>query len=472
MQAPLADPTPEIKHLRRCMNDLVSVLALPAVWKGCNPSEILHTLVESLMKMLSLDFLYGRVFIEPGQAPFEVLRIDEQCRVTPDQITLILRECLNEEQTQVTFQRRLGDQVISILPVRMGVEGELGFIAAGCHRAEFPEQTERLILNVAANQAAIGIQQAQLLGEQKRVARELDDRIAQRTADLEAANRVLTKEIAERKRIEQRLRESETFLLEAQRLSRTGSWKHNLSSNRVSMTPEMERILAIEQGSSLPAELLFSTIHPEDRDRETANYLKAITEKCDFESDYRILLPNGSIRYIHNSGHPQLDEAGQVIGFTGTAIDLTEQHEIRLALQNALAEIKKSEAKLWQVIDTIPIIAWSNLTDGSNEFLNKKWTEHTGMSFEESHGWGWTAAMHPDDLPVLMKKWQAALISGQADEVEGRFRRRDGVYRWFLIRAEPFRDESGKIIRWFGTSTDIDDRKRAEDASIFSTSVG
>ena len=141
-----------------------------------------------------------------------------------------------------------------------------------------------------------------------------------------------------------------------------------------------------------------------------------------------------------------------------------ERKRAEEALRNALDEIQKSESKLRQVIDAIPALAWCNLPDGPNEFLNKGWHEYTGLSPEESHGWGWQAAFHPEDLPPLMEKWMKMLTSGEPDEIEARLRRHDGVYRWFLIRAEPFRDESGKIVRWYGTSTDIDDRKRAEEA--------
>jgi PAS domain S-box-containing protein len=134
------------------------------------------------------------------------------------------------------------------------------------------------------------------------------------------------------------------------------------------------------------------------------------------------------------------------------------------ALRNALDEIQKSESKLRQVIDAIPALAWCNLPDGPNEFLNKGWHEYTGLSAEQSHGWSWQNAFHPDDLPALMEKWMKMLTSGEPDEIEARLRRHDGVYRWFLIRAQPFRDESGTIIRWYGTSTDIEDRKEAEQA--------
>ena len=142
-----------------------------------------------------------------------------------------------------------------------------------------------------------------------------------------------------------------------------------------------------------------------------------------------------------------------------------ERKRAEQALRNALDEVKKSESKLRQVIDAIPALAWCNLPDGPNEFLNKGWHEYTGLSEEESHGWGWQAAFHPEDLPPLMEKWIRMLAAGVPDEIEARLRRHDGVYRWFLIRAEPFRDESGKIVRWYGTSTDIDDRKRAEEES-------
>jgi PAS domain S-box-containing protein len=144
------------------------------------------------------------------------------------------------------------------------------------------------------------------------------------------------------------------------------------------------------------------------------------------------------------------------------ALVAIERQRSQEALRDALDQILKSEFKLRQVIDAIPALAWCNLPDGSNEFLNKRWHEYTGLSPEQSHGWGWQAVFHPEDLPPLMEKWMKMLVSGEPDEIEARLHRYDGVYRWFLIRAEPFRDESGKIVRWYGTSTDIEDRKQAE----------
>jgi formate hydrogenlyase transcriptional activator len=138
--------------------------------------------------------------------------------------------------------------------------------------------------------------------------------------------------------------------------------------------------------------------------------------------------------------------------------------ENEAVLQKAFDEIQKSEAKLRHVLDAIPTLAWCNLPDGPNEFLNKRWHDYTGLPPESSHGWGWQVAFHPEDLPPLMEKWQELLISGEPGEIEARLRRFDGVYRWFLICVEPLHDGAGRIVRWYGTSTDIEDRKQAEDS--------
>ncbi|HEY2534329.1 MAG TPA: sigma-54-dependent Fis family transcriptional regulator [Xanthobacteraceae bacterium] len=122
-----------------------------------------------------------------------------------------------------------------------------------------------------------------------------------------------------------------------------------------------------------------------------------------------------------------------------------------------------SEDKYRVMVDTIPALVWCNLPDGSNEFLNQRWHDYRGLSEEEAHGWGWTATFHPEDLEKLLDKWQALLASGEPGEIEARLRRFDGEYRWFLIRAVPDRDDTGKIVNWYGSITDIEDRKRAEE---------
>src|SRR6266404_224990 len=122
---------------------------------------------------------------------------------------------------------------------------------------------------------------------------------------------------------------------------------------------------------------------------------------------------------------------------------------------------KAIEERLRFIIDAIPAIIWRKFPDGSADFLNQHFREYTGLSLEDGLGWGWMNAFHPDDR--LMKEWRAALAAGKPFAKEGRLRRADGQYRWFLIRAVPLRDEPGNIVNWYGTSIDIEDLKRAED---------
>src|ERR1700726_86316 len=116
------------------------------------------------------------------------------------------------------------------------------------------------------------------------------------------------------------------------------------------------------------------------------------------------------------------------------------------------------------VVDTIPTLAWSAGPDGSADFFNQRWLDYTGLSARQALGWGWEVAIHPDDLPRILGTFRDALNSVKPYEVEGRFRRFDGEFRWFLFRGSPLRDRSGKIAKWYGTNTDLEERKRAEDA--------
>ena len=112
--------------------------------------------------------------------------------------------------------------------------------------------------------------------------------------------------------------------------------------------------------------------------------------------------------------------------------------------------------------DTIPTLAWSAAADGSADFFNQRWLDYTGLSPSQARDWGWTAVLHPDDRAGLLDYWRSVLASGKRGEIEGRLRHHDGGYRWFLFRAEPLRDEDGKVARWYGTNTDVEDLKQAE----------
>jgi PAS domain S-box-containing protein len=115
-----------------------------------------------------------------------------------------------------------------------------------------------------------------------------------------------------------------------------------------------------------------------------------------------------------------------------------------------------------RVLDTIPTLAWSARSDGSALFFNQRWLDYTGLSTEQASDWGWIVALHPDESTRLLEFWRSVVASGEPGETEGHLRRFDGTYRWFLFRATPSLDSKGNVVEWFGTNTDIQDRKRAE----------
>jgi formate hydrogenlyase transcriptional activator len=273
-----------------------------------------------------------------------------------------------------------------------------------------------------------------------------------------------TRAFEDLEKAEEKSLRSQACLAEGQRLSSTGTFSWKVATDEITWSEELYRIYEFQIGVPITLELIRSRVHPEDLSliEKMKMVDQAQTGGNDSEWHWRLLMPDRSIKYLYAVAHPTRDRDGQ-LEYIAAVQDVTQQHHAQAAVQEAFEEIQKSEAKLRRVIDAIPTLAWCNLPDGTNEFLNKNWHEYTGLAPEESHGWGWQAAFHPEDLPALMEKWKGMLVSGEPGEIEARLRRRDGAYRWFLIRAEPFRDEGEKIVRWYGTSTDIDDRKQAEN---------
>jgi formate hydrogenlyase transcriptional activator len=136
----------------------------------------------------------------------------------------------------------------------------------------------------------------------------------------------------------------------------------------------------------------------------------------------------------------------------------SESHE----QSDAPEKLGQEATRLQTLIDTVPSFLWTSFPDGSKEFLNRRWYEYTGLTPEQGKGWGWKVVVHPDDLDRLIREWLALLNDPKPGELETRIRRYDGEYRWFLIRALPEFDAEGKVVRWLGSDTDIEDRKRAE----------
>jgi PAS domain S-box-containing protein len=200
-----------------------------------------------------------------------------------------------------------------------------------------------------------------------------------------------------------------------------------------------------------------SALHPEDRPQLLECCRASLESGQPKACEARLRRHDGIYRWFMFRTSPMRDASGAIIRWLASSTDI----EDRKCAQEALAA---SERDLRSIVDAIPTMAWSAGPDGSCDFLNQRWLDYTGLTAERALGWGWTAVMHPADRERLFAEWQSHLSSGTAVETEARIRRHDGAYRWFLFRANPVRDASGSISRWYGTNIDIEDRKRGEDA--------
>ncbi|NYH12469.1 PAS domain-containing sensor histidine kinase [Pseudomonas moraviensis] len=204
------------------------------------------------------------------------------------------------------------------------------------------------------------------------------------------------------------------------------------------------------------------TVHPDDLPSVIAAWMHSVGTGTPYEIEHRIRRADGVYRWFHVRGLPIRDSEGTITRWCVLQVDIDERRRDKVLIASALAEVSASEERLRGIIDAVPGFVWSASPEGSVGFVNRRWCDYTGMSLEQACGHGWTASIHPDDAPGLAVYWQGILQSGSAGEYEARLKRFDGIYRWFLIRAVPQRDDTGRLVRWYGENTDIEDRKRAE----------
>jgi PAS domain S-box-containing protein len=270
-------------------------------------------------------------------------------------------------------------------------------------------------------------------------------------------------DIEDQRRAEDAVRRSEAYLAEAQRLSRTGSFGWRPSTGEIFWSEETFRIFQYDRTTKPSVEIILQRVHPADATQVKRTIDRASQGGKHFDHEYRLVMPDGSVKHVHVVAHALSDESGS-IEFVGAVMDVTEQHQARAALENAFDEIQKSEERLRLTLDTIPSTVLSCLPDGSIDFINQRAVEYHGLTLEDLRRDGLEAVYHPEDRARNMDRRRAALAAGTPFEYEARLRRADGVYRWRLIHTVPLRDAVGNIVKWYGTSIDIEDRKRAEEA--------
>jgi PAS domain S-box-containing protein len=198
-----------------------------------------------------------------------------------------------------------------------------------------------------------------------------------------------------------------------------------------------------------------AAVHPEDVDDLVGKWRSSLATGKPYEAEARVRRADGEYRWMLHRKVPARDDQGNIIKWYGSSVDIEDRRRAEDA-------VRRSEEHLRLVIDTAPAMLHSARPDGYVDFFNKRWLEYVGVSLEDIRGWGWTNAMHPEDVENVVGKWRSSVATGKPFEAEARLRRADGEYRLMLLRKVPLRDETGSIVKWYGSATDIEDRKRAE----------
>jgi len=254
-------------------------------------------------------------------------------------------------------------------------------------------------------------------------------------------------------------RSEERMMLALSSSALVGTWDWDTINNVVTADDQFARMYNVDPqiaGLGAPIEQYLLAIEHEDLPRVNTELQRAIAEGSEFRSEYRLVAPDGTRRWVMASGRPRADAEGRVYRFPGVVIDVTAQRRVAEALA-------KSELEFRTLADTMPQMVWATRPDGYHDYYNARWYEFTGMPAGSTDGEGWNNVFHPDDQERAWGLWRQSLETGEPYQIEYRLRHHSGEYRWTLGRALPVRDTSGNILRWIGTCTDIHDSKRAAE---------
>jgi PAS domain S-box-containing protein len=264
----------------------------------------------------------------------------------------------------------------------------------------------------------------------------------------------LITDIDERRKTHEKLQRSEAFLAQGQNISHTGSFGWSVVSGEIYWSEETYNIFGDNQAFKPTLELISQRIHPEDRALVQRTLANAFNEKTDFDIEHRLLMPDGSVKYLHVLARALEPSSGN-LEYVGAVTDVT-------AAKGAEDKIRQSEMELRQILEFAP--KWGAVLgpDRSPVYANQAVLDYFGLTLEEWRSSNRRKYYHPDDWERLTSETQSKFLSGIPHEYEARFLGKDGKYRWFLFRWNPLRDEQGRVTRWYAAATDIEERKQAE----------
>ena len=203
-------------------------------------------------------------------------------------------------------------------------------------------------------------------------------------------------------------------------------------------------------------------VHPEDREQAVRDYQNAYEKRQPLHQTYRLRRHDGEYRCLFCSAVPRVESDGRFVGYIGSAIDITDIRKAEQVLREQTA-LQASESRFRELADAMPHIVWGARPDGYFDYFNKRWHDYTGITVFEGTVDVWRPVIHPDDWPHCLQFWEAGIKAGEPCEAQCRFRNIDSKeYRWHLTRVVPIKDQSGHVVRWIGSATDIHDQKQAE----------
>jgi PAS domain S-box-containing protein len=283
----------------------------------------------------------------------------------------------------------------------------------------------------------------------RKLNRELEEKVEERTRELVATNEALRAEIAERKLAEEAVKRAENRIRlvidTTPALIHTGRPDGHLDYFNQRWLEYVGLSLEEIKGWAWT-----NVIHPEDVDGMVKEWRAAIASGEPFAYEARVRRAEGEYRWMLHHKVPLRDEQGDIVRWYGSSIDIEDR--------------KRAEMQSWVLIDAIPHQIWSAPPDGALDYCNARWRSYMGIGLKDLQGEGWQTMLHPNDRDRVLKAWHESVVNGTPYGQEERHRGADGTYRWFLTRGVPRRDAEGRIVRWYGTNTDIEDRKQAEKA--------